>query len=531
MRSLMVRSLIKTFIGLDDGFLKDFDVSTKVKLVLKGSTFRVLQTITSIVIGILMMPFLIATLGKELYGLWIGIGSIVGTYYLLDLGFNQAVTRYAAQYIHQEKPEEANRIINTALLIYSALGVVVLLASILAAIFGTKSLMTNPENIQLAQAILIITGFSLALEFPAKAFPGIISAYMRYDFISIVRLSKSILDAVLIYAFLSRGYGLVAMALITLVTGLMSTAIYVWFSTGLFKQLRFSRASIDLATLKDVFHFSKWVFLLDLSAMLRNKMDIWFILYFMSSSVLTIYYVAVRLIEYALQFLTQATGITGPLFTECYAKGETEKLIRLVTLFIKTNLILGTTTLVGFYLFATSFIDIWMSGNIDTHEAYVCLIILSIGRLTIYFTNPLNSFLLTINKHFFDAWVTLFELVASFFLCLVLVPYGIKGVAVAIAIPYLIGRLVILPVFVSRYLAIDFKNLVLRLFIYWALALVICLYVAQEIPSLKSLSLGYLLLLAPCAVLLSVALGCVLWNKEEIKWIYSVFTRKLKIQK
>src|SRR5690606_32785170 len=114
----------------------------------------------------------------------------------------------------------------------------------------------------------------------------------------------------------------ITIAVITLVTGTISTVIYVRFTSGLFTELRFSRELIDTRTLKDVFHFSKWVFLFDVNTMIRNKMDIWFIAFYQSSAILTIYYVAVRLTEYALQFLTQATGITGPIFTEYYAKNE-----------------------------------------------------------------------------------------------------------------------------------------------------------------------------------------------------------------
>ena len=55
-------------------------MNSKFSLILKGSGFRILQTLVGIVIGLLRMPFLINTLGKELYGLWIVVGSVVGTY-------------------------------------------------------------------------------------------------------------------------------------------------------------------------------------------------------------------------------------------------------------------------------------------------------------------------------------------------------------------------------------------------------------------------------------------------------------------
>src|SRR5690606_32116626 len=157
-----------------------------------------------------------------------------------------------------------------------------------AAKFGIESLMGESENLQLAQTLLVISGLTLALEFPAKSFPGIVSAYMRYDFIALVRVIKAIVDAVLIYVFLSRGHGLVAIATITLLTGVISTVAYVRFTSSLFKDLHLTRKFVDLSTLKDVFHFSKWVFIFDMSAMMRDKMDIWFIAFYQSNTVLTV---------------------------------------------------------------------------------------------------------------------------------------------------------------------------------------------------------------------------------------------------
>ncbi|RYG20352.1 MAG: hypothetical protein EOO07_05030 [Chitinophagaceae bacterium] len=504
-------------------------MSSKLKLILKGSSFRVLQTVVSIVIGILMMPFLVSTLGKELYGLWIVIGSIVGTYYLLDLGFNQAVTRYVSKYIHQNNVEAANRTINTALVIYSLLGVVVLIASIIAAQFGAEKLMGSSSNLTLAQTILMITGLAFALEFPAKAFPGIISAYMRYDFIAMVRLSKSVVDALLIYYFISRGYGLVAMAVVTLVTGIISTFIYIRFTTSLFKELTFSKKAIDLSTLKDVFHFSKWVFVIDISTMLRDKMDIWFIAYYINNSALTVYYVAVRLVEYALQFLSQATGITGPIFTEYYAKGEVAKLTKSVVFFIKINITLGTLMFVGFYLLGGTFIEAWMKGSVSTQDAFFCLIILSMGRFAAYFSGPLSSLLMTINKHYIGAWVSIGETLVGFILCWLLIPkFGIAGAAGAIAIPYAIGRLIILPIISAKYVDLPFIAVLTRILMFHVATFVLVAGVLLVFPGIRHLSLLQLIAVAPLVAISQMMLSFVLWNREERVLIITTIHKKFQ---
>lgn len=503
-------------------------MSSKFSLILKGSSFRVLQTLVSIVIGLVMMPFLIGALGQELYGLWIVIGSVVGTYYLLDLGFNQAVTRYVSKYIHQNNPQAANKIINTALVIYSLLGVVVLVASVFAAKFGAEKLMDNHEHLTLAQTILIITGLAFALEFPAKAFPGIISAYMRYDFIALVQLLKSIIDALLIYYFIVNGYGLVAMALITFCTGLVSTAIYIRFTTSLFKELTFERSAIDLSTFKDVFHFSKWVFVTDMCALLRDKMDIWFIAFYISNSALTIYYVAVRLVEYALQFLTQATGITGPIFTEYYAKGEAVKLAKSVSLFIKLDIALGTIILVGFYLLGISFIDIWMKGAVSAEAAFGCLMILALGRFTVYFASPLNSLLMTLNKHSIVSWISILETFCSAILCWWLIPsYGLIGAACAIAIPNTIGRLILIPIFVTRYINLNMLSLISRTLVFVFVSTIFAWSVANYLPELKTLNLWQLVLVAPVIACVQVLFALSLCTLDELQFVIKILRGKI----
>jgi len=402
------------------------------------------------------------------------------------------------------------------LVIYSLLGLVVLLVSIIAAHYFAEDLMGNAEHLSLVQTILIISAISLALEFPAKAFPGISSAYMRYDVIAFVRLCKSIVDAILIYVFISNGYGLVAMACITLITGMISTAIYVRFTTSLFKQLSISRQSVDLATLKDVYHFSKWVFVLDTNTMLRSKMDIWFIAFYLSSAVLTVYYVAVRLVEYAVSFLNQATGFSGPIFTEYYAKGEKEKLIRSINLFVKTNLLLASVLFLAFSLLGYSFIRLWMGDKFPAMDAYFCLLLMALGRFAVYFAEPFQSMLLTLNRHNAGAWASLVETMTSAVLLWLLVPnYGILRAAIAVTGPLLIGRLIFMPIYVNWQINIALRNLALRVFIFAATSFGIGILLYKGLPQLQKISWLELILAAPALALIQMIIGVLLFNSGE----------------
>ncbi len=502
---------------------------------LRGATLRVIKTLVGIVIGFLMMPFLLNSLGTHLYGLWITIGSVVASYYLLDLGFSQAVTRYVARYIHQRDYTAANKIIITSLVIYSALGLLVVLLSLFAAQFGAGYFIENKSDVDLVQILLIISGISLAFEFPAKAFPGVISAYMRFDTIAIVGLIKTITDAILIYLVITLGYGLVAMSLAVFATSMLSTLFYVYYCNQLFKELKFSITYLEKNTARELFHFSKWVFVNDLNSLLKGKMDIWFIAYFTTLSMVTTYYVAIRLVEYAIQFLVQATGMSSPLYAKYHALNDQKSLSFAVELFLKVNVILGTCIAVGFYTLGDGFIRIWMGEQFEVDVAYICLVVIGCGRLISFMTYPFGSLLLTIKRHDITAKVSIMETTVAAILSIILIPkYHLIGAAIAIAVPLVIGRVFIISIFASQFVDIHWAKLIFRVSIYIVVSVLVAAELRQYVYEIES----YKELIANAAIvtILMVPLSIVsLYSYHDIKFlsekIFSAFKKSSKTEK
>lgn len=457
------------------------------RLMLRGATLRVIKTFAGIVIGFVMMPFLLNELGTHLYGLWITIGSVVASYYLLDLGFSQAVTRYVARYIHQKDYAGANKIITTSLLIYSALGLLVVIVSFFIAQWGVDHFVQNSNDVQLVQILLIISGISLAFEFPAKAFPGVISAYMRFDTIAIVGLIKTVADALLIYAAIKAGYGLVAMSLVVFCTSILSTLFYVYYCTCLFSELNVSLNYFEKDTAKELFHFSKWVFINDLNALLKGKMDIWFIAYFTTLSTVTIYYVAVRLVEYAVQFLIQATGMSSPLYAKYHALEDHAKLAFAVELFLKINIILGSVISAGFYILGDNFIRLWMGPAFEVGTAYICLVIIGCGRMISFMTYPFGSLLLTVKRHDITAKVAIAETILAAILSVLLIPrLQLVGAAIAIAVPLVIGRVFVISVYAARFVELAWFRLIARISLFLSLVVAVSIYLRSYLNTTDS---------------------------------------------
>ncbi|MFT5296790.1 MAG: O-antigen/teichoic acid export membrane protein [Colwellia sp.] len=496
---------------------------------LRGSAFRVIQTSIGIGIGFWMLPFLISNLGSQDYALWVLVGSIVSSYYLMDLGLNHAVTRYVSRYIHTQEYGRANQIINTAIVVYSILGLILFSLTLFGAIYWAPDLIDNPEDLRTAQAIILIAGLSISLEFPSKAFPGIIHAFMRFDTLALVRIIASIINAIAIYYFISNDHGIVSLAVISLVSNICTTSFYVVFCYRLLPSLKLTLDDVSKSDLKEIYHFSKWTFITDITNLIKQKMDLWLIAAFVSSGALTTYYVAIRLTEYATQFANQALGFTVPVFTKYYAQNKLEKLEESLNFFLKLNFIVLILFVSGFTLLGDAFISLWIKDEIDHLLAYQCLIILAIGRLLIFITAPFVSILMTIKKHKYSSYLSIVDTVTAILLALYLIPkYGIIGAAFSFSFVVGILRIIFLPLIVIRFLNFNFFKTLVHILVYTFYAILVSIGFYQYLSDITSWS--ELLSISILLFVVIITGSILIFSSNEKANIFKWLSGKLKQQ-
>src|SRR5215475_10021673 len=87
----------------------------------------------NVVTGFILSPFIVHHLGDEAFGLWILIFSVTGYYGLFDLDIRSSIVRYVAKYSAEQEYEDLNRLVNTAIFSYSAIGMVTLSITLIAA--------------------------------------------------------------------------------------------------------------------------------------------------------------------------------------------------------------------------------------------------------------------------------------------------------------------------------------------------------------------------------------------------------------
>ncbi|WP_150913230.1 lipopolysaccharide biosynthesis protein [Marinobacter halotolerans] len=431
------------------------------KKLFHGSVAQTLMTLVNIGVGFFMLPFMIGQLGESLYGVWILVGGFTASLYLFDFGFATAVTRFMARFISKGDDASANRVINSALVIYTGLSLLVLTVT-LGIVWISPIWVEDPSNVEMVQLLIFLAGLSLAIAFPFKAFAGIATAYVRYDLMAWTRIAIKIIATACTIAALLSGYKLVAVALVQFGGSLLSDLATLFIARYLFKPLKLKYSFIDKSTIRSLAGYSGWAFLIDFTNLLKGKADIFMIAAFIGTGPLTVYYVAARLAEYSFQFLSKATGMSTPVFAAYEARGDHEGLRSKAILFVRINLLLGAYAAYTLLLLGEPLIRIWMGGEFQFQQAYYILSIMMIGRIVGFTFLPLNNVLLAISKPRIMAYLTMIEAAISLplvYLSLAVLELGIIGAAAALALPGLFTRTIVLPLIIQKQIELSILRL------------------------------------------------------------------------
>lgn len=421
-------------------------------LLFRSSILRTAQTTVNIMIGLVMLPFMISILGEELYGIWILIGGFAASLHLMDFGFASAVTRFMVRHLTEKDYQKANDVISSALAVYTFLAVLIVAVTFAIALVSSFWV-SDPKNLDLVFLLIVISGISLALEFPFKAFAGVSIAYMRHDLNALSQIVVKIIATAVSVFLLLQGYELIGVALVGLGSSIVSNIIFFIIAKFLFKQMEFSLTKVSIEKIKELAGFSFWAFLNDAANLLNKKIDIFMIGAFLGVSTLTFYYVALRLVEYTLLFFGRATGITMPIFTQNYSDNNQKKLKDNVLIFLRVNFILGLYAVLMFLIFGESLIEVWMGKDFNAYLAYVCLCVLISGKILLFISGPLASVLMALNRHQPLSYLSFLELLISaslIYFFIGVLDFGIIGASAGVIAPLFLTRCVILPIIVEK---------------------------------------------------------------------------------
>lgn len=403
-----------------------------------------------------LSPFLVHSLGKEQYGIWALVFSIIAYTNLLDAGMKQSLARYIPKYYALKDFNKINEIINTSNFIYGITGTLVIIVTLLIAFFFVGFFKVDPANINMMRTALIIIGIDQAITFYFMAGTAI-GPFHRYDTSNVIGIVSSLISAAVIVYFLSQGYGLVTLALITLIVDLMRQIARRMYQQHLVPEIEFSRRYIKKSEVRELLGYGVISFFIVVGWMVVFHTDNIIIGMFISTSAVTYYNIAGMLVNY-LRMLINAIGVPlVPAISHIEATGDYQAIAGLYSklagyLFYLTASICAITL-----IFGAKFIYLWMGPDFtDTVNVLYILII----PVSIYLPQIVsNSILLGIGKHRALFNILAIEAFANLSISLILVkPLGIYGVAIGTASVQLLMYTYVYPLIFHRIIRGDLKQ-------------------------------------------------------------------------
>jgi O-antigen/teichoic acid export membrane protein len=393
---------------------------------------------TTLLVGLLVAPFLVHTLGQSSYGLWIVISSLTGYFSVLDLGIGSSVGLNVAYYRARNDVAGVNGIVSTAVAYLSAAGLVVLLATIGALFVFFDIFEVPPEQVADARSALLLVGANFALWLPMNAFDGVLWACQRFDLQNRVGVPTVLVRGGLTFWLIGRDPSLTTLALITCGTTLIAMIVKMVLALRQQAGLRLRPAFVSRDAARRLFGDGIWCFILLTLRSMAPQITLAIIgskrLSGLGTALVTPFAVAMRLTEYATSFLIAGTQVVTPVAKAMHARDEQERERSLFLLGGKCCLLIALFFLSLFVFLGRSLIRLWMGPELD--PAYCLLLILALGEVLPMSQWTTFHVILGKGRQRALALLALVEVALSAALAPVAARYyGLPGVCVALAGP------------------------------------------------------------------------------------------------
>lgn len=484
---------------------------SKSKQLVKGSVLGGTGFVLHMFISLFMTPFMIACFGDHIYGLWMLVASLSGFYGILDLGLSTAVQRYMARSVGIGDTDEVNSIFNTSLAVFNVIG---FFAMIFAGVMAwlAPAFVKTPTDIPIFRLIIILCSVNIVISFPMRAFWGILSSNLRYDISIYLETANLVVKTILIVVFLKFGFGVVAVAAINLIVDMVWNAANVFYALRIASYIRISRKYIEFKKLKTFLGYSIYVLISRIADNIRFNIDNYVISAFVGLSAVTVYSIGTRLIVYAGRFLAKLIGLMTPVFSQYEGQGNFDAIREKFFFVFKIGTYIAVFLGGILIMLARPFIERWV--GVGYEESCVIVRILVVPSVLGMMMSASNQMLYGISKHKFLTWVNCVEALVNLTLSLIFVRFwGIRGVALGTAIPAIIVRMFIQPVYTARVLKVSAYSLYAKMFLALfrsALVLAVVYVLTQKIIAvsfIRLIAFGAIQTICYAAVMFKIGLS------------------------
>jgi len=410
----------------------------------------------NIAIGIWLIPYFIHNLGVAAYGLIPLAMSL--TYYVavVTIAISGGIARFLTIDLQQKNYDKANRTFNTTF--WSIVAIITVSIPLLAIFTQFVPVLFKVPEDQITSSKWLFAGTigAFLLTTLSSCFGASTFAYNRLDLrnlANIIRSASHIAFVVLLFTFFSPSLENVALATLLAALSGFSAHYFIW--RKLTPDLHISSSYFDKTRLKDLTTFGGWLVVNHVGYLLFLQIDLIVVNRLFGPTAGGEY---ASVLQWSMLLRSMAgvlSGVAQPMFMICYARGQTEDLIRIAKMAVKF-MGLGLALPIGLVCgFSSELLTVWIGPEFSKFAPLMMLMIihLSVNLAVI----PLFSINVCYNKVKLPGIVTLLmggmNLVLAIWIPLTF-NTGYYGVALAGAIVLTLKNAIFTPWYATHVMGI-----------------------------------------------------------------------------
>lgn len=323
------------------------------------------------------IPYVIAGLGADRFGVLSLAWVVLGYFTLIDLGIGRATVKFVAEAIGGERMETIPTIVWTSVKIVLALG---LFGSVLLALFTTTivGLLKIPEGlIEETKTIFYLFSFSLIIMLMSATLSGVLEAYQRFDLVNYLRVPSNVLTFLIPSASVFFGFGLVTIVLALLLKNLVVMTGYLFVVKKIIPATA-AEASSSFSFVRPLLVYGWWIALHNASVGVLLYLERFLVGVFQPVSAVTYYSAPYELITRATIVSSSMMPVLFPAFSSFGSYAGTEMQLLFIRASRYLALVMGLIILIT-TVFADEIITFWLGSNFQ--ESIPVLRILGLGVL------------------------------------------------------------------------------------------------------------------------------------------------------
>lgn len=413
-------------------------------LVTKNIVFNFGGQIILLLLGIFTAPFIIHTLGNNLYGVFALVNVVVGYFSILDLGLGLSIIKYISDYHTQSDKEGLEKVLGTALSAYIVIGFIGAgLILLFTNLFLGRVLHIPPEVLPTALTVFYISAFGFLVNMILTVVNSIPPALQRMD----IQNSRNVIFGVIstfgTVLLLALGQGLTAVVIWNILISLVATAVFFSIILKLVPKVSI-RPIFDKEIFKKLMRFGFFKFLSNVSGQVVFQLDRLLIAAFHPVAFVTFYTAPTVIAQKGLMIVLNVNNAVFPAMSQAHTLGDMDRARDLYLRMAKfiTFLMLPLAALL--FVLSDLILLVWLGPEFSLRSA-LALKILALAYFMAAMSAPGVVAADAFGKPQIASLFAGISAVINFIAAIILIPrFGIEGAALALLINFVVQ----VPIFI-----------------------------------------------------------------------------------